>query len=134
MPKKKIKTSPAAAIKEPVHGATPKDVTVTLAGTKYHLRFNFRALEVAEMKLAAEGYNVNMLTMINPETVGANRLPFLFFASLVTLQPKIKYATVKPLCTFRAAMAIQGAVMDAYIAGMNKDKEPDPTPEPATAP
>lgn len=134
MAKKKARSRSTAPASPPVHGATPKDVTVTLAGKEYHLRFDFRALEVAEMKLAAEGYNVNMLTMINPETVGANRLPFLFFASLVTEHPEITFAIAKPLITFRTAMAVQGAVMDAYIEGMNKDKKPDPTPEPAAAP
>lgn len=132
MPKRKAKR-PCPVIAEPVHGATPKDVTVTLKGNEYHLRFDYRALEVAEMKLAAEGYNVNMLSMINPQTVGANRLPFLFFASLVTLQPEITFAAAKPLVNFRTSMAVQGAVMDAYMEGMKRDQEPDPTPEPAAA-
>jgi hypothetical protein len=134
MAKKKRAKAPA-----PIHGATPKDESITLGGKEYHLLFNYRALEVAEMKLEAEGHTVNMLLQLDPRTVGANRLPFLFFAALVSRHPEITFKAAKALVNFRTSMPIHNAVMDAYVAGMvdpaaKKDDEDDPTPEPAAAP
>ena len=138
MGKRKPKNRPAPAA-APVHGATPEDVSITLDGKEYHLLFSFRALEVAEMKLAAEGHNVNMLLQLDMRAVGANRLPVLLFAALVSKHPEITFAEAKALINLRNSLAIHNAVVDAYIAGMAEpkkaqDKESDPTPEPAAAP
>jgi hypothetical protein len=138
MAKKKAKSriAAAAAPGPPVHGATPRDITITLNGKEYHLLFNFAALELAEMKLAAAGIHLSMLLMVDMRGLSAQRLPYLFFASLVTKHPGITFAEAKALITLRTALPIHNAVCDAYMAGMvdphaAKEKEPDPTPEPA---
>jgi hypothetical protein len=136
MAKKKVRRQrPAAPAAPPVHGATPEDISVTIDGKDYHLLFDFAALETAEMKLASEGIHLSMLLMIDVRALGAQRLPFFFFASLVTKHPELTFADAKALLRFRNALPIHNAVCDAYKAGMvdpaaAKEKEPDPTPEP----
>jgi hypothetical protein len=136
MAKKKARQQrPAAPAAPPVHGATPQDVSIHLGGKDYHLLFDFAALETAEMRLAKAGIHLSMLLVLDMRGLGAQRLPFLFFASLVTKHPEIAFTEAKALITLRTALPIHNAVCDAYNAGMvdpaaAKEKEPDPTPEP----
>jgi hypothetical protein len=136
MAKKKAKTPRISQVAPaPVHGATPEDVSIYLGGKDYHLLFNFAALETAEVGLAKAGIHLSMLLLVDMRGLGAQRLPFLFFAALVTKHPEITFAEAKALITLRTALPIHNAVCDAYNAGMvdpaaAKEKEPDPTPEP----
>ena len=133
--KRKAGKPRAATAAAPVHGASPKDVTITIEGKEYHLVFSFKALEIAEMRLAEAKHHVNMLLQMDPTTVGATRLPFLFFAALVTNHPEVTFAQAREMINFRTAMPIHNAVMDTYVAAMVQpkagSKEGDPTPEPA---
>jgi hypothetical protein len=102
----------------PALDATLPDVSIELGGETYHLCFDYAALSVAERKLSNAGIKVNLLEALELQSIGAERLPIVFFASLIKAQPSITFEEVKALVTMKTFLPIFQAVVDAFVASM----------------
>jgi hypothetical protein len=89
------------------------------------------ALSIAERKLSDQGIKCNLLEALDLRSIGAERLPLVFFAALVKAQPSITYEQAKALVTMKTFGEIFTAVVDAFVASMAEptaEKTPsDPT-------
>lgn len=126
--------SPAPAL-----DATLPDVSLDLSGQTYHLVFTYAALSIAERKLKASGVSVNILQALDFREVGAEKLPILFFASLLHAQPDTTFEDAQALVTMKTFAPIFEKTVEAYVASMSDATEAaaeapeDPTPEPTEA-
>lgn len=117
---------------DPAIDPTMPDVTITLKGETYHLCFTYGALAIAERKLSDAGQRVNLLQAID---LNAERLPYAFYASLVTAHPDMTFEDASKLLTMKSYPEIYSGVIDAFTASMAEpeDKAQNPTVEPAAA-
>jgi hypothetical protein len=118
----------------PAHDASLPNVSLDLKGETYHLGFDYAALSVAERKLNDAGHRVNLLEAMDLRSIGAERLPIVFFASLLKGQPSMTFEEASSLVTMRTYAAIFEKVVEAYVASMTEAKPADaedrPTQEP----
>lgn len=120
----------------PALDPTLPDVSITLKGKPYSLCFTYGALALAERKLSDEGQKCNLLEALDLRNLGADRLPIVFFASLITAHPSITLAEVTGLITMKNFPDIFSKVVEAFVASMSEPKSEDesnPIPEPAAA-
>jgi hypothetical protein len=115
----------------PALDATLPDVSIELAGETYHLCFDYAALSLAERKLSAAGIKVNLLEAMG--SIGAEKLPFLFYAGLIKAHPSISFEEAKALITMKTLTSIYGAVVNAFVASMAEPKEEAADPQPPAA-
>ncbi|MGC1783480.1 MAG: hypothetical protein WA708_13235, partial [Acidobacteriaceae bacterium] len=121
----------------PALDPTLPKVSLELGGETWHLCYDYAALAIAERKLARAGQFVNMLKAVNLSLLGADRLPYMFFAGLVRSHPEITFAQASALVTMDTMDRVYEAVVDAYLASCpslkpkEKKKDGDPTEEPA---
>jgi len=129
---KKVKVAGAPAL-----DPTLPKVSLELAGETWQLCFDYAALAIAEQKLAEAGRLINMLVVMDMRELGAERLPFAFFAALVRCHPEITFEKAAGMVTLETAGQIYTKVVDAYVAScpslskLKDEKTADPTVEPA---
>lgn len=120
----------------PAHDPTLPDVSIELGGHTYHLAFTYGALALAERKLSEAGQKVNLLEALDLRSIGAERLPVVLYASLITGHPDITFAEASALITMRNYADIFAKVVEAFVASMSEPKVEDtanPIMEPAAA-
>jgi hypothetical protein len=144
--KNRVATNPAV-------DPTLPDVSIEIAGVQYHLVFTYGALAMAERKLSdaalrtaaakAEAdpdgprdlvQRINLLEALDLRSIGAERLPLVFYASLITGHPGISPAEAAGLITMRNYADVFAKVVEAFVASMAEpgDKtSQDPILEPA---
>lgn len=102
--------------------ATLPYVALELNGESYRLAFDYAALSLAERKLADIGMQVNMLNALDLRSIGAERLPIVFYAALVKAHPEMTYEDAKALVSMRTYSAIFEKVVEAFIDSMKEEK------------
>ena len=129
--------------KQKVAGAPALDptlpkVSLELAGETWQLCFDYAALAIAERKLAEAGHPVNMLMAMNLAALGAEKLPYMFFAGLVRNHPDVDFDAVSAMVTMDSFPAVYAAVVRAYLESCpslkdktGEKKDSDPIEEPA---
>jgi hypothetical protein len=105
---------------------TMPKIELKLAGKSYFLVFSFGALAVAQKGLRDAGVECNLLHALDLTSIDPIRLPLLFYATLITHQPKMTIEQATTLVTMKTLGPIYEAVINAYGASLA-----EPSPEDA---
>lgn len=116
MPKKTPTTTP-----DPTLPFTP----ITIDGKEYKMVFQHAALALAEDKLLAKGYEVNLLISYLRRTFSSMRV--LFAASLVAYHPEVDFNEAQNWVTHDNILEIIQAVDAAWKKSMPEPVKSDPT-------
>ena len=106
----------------PAFDPTLPDVSIVLKGETFHLAFDYGALATAERKLSDVGVKCNLLEALDLRSIGAERLPIVFFASLVKAHPSMTYEKASSLITMKNYADIFAKVVEAFVASMAEPK------------
>ncbi|WP_213805757.1 hypothetical protein [Granulicella sp. dw_53] len=99
-------------------------IAIKLGKETFYLCFTFKALALAQKNLRDIGIEVNLLMALDLSTMDALKLVPLFYAALITHQPKITIDKVTELVTLKNLGTIFETIAQAYGASLA-----DPTPE-----
>jgi len=105
-------------------------IELDLDGKSYSLCFTFGALAIAQKGLRSAGVECNLLLALDISHLDAERLPCLFYAALITHQPKMTVEKATELITMRTLDRIGGAVINAYMASLAEPSPEDVKPDP----
>lgn len=119
----KIKAVPVA-ISDPALPFTP----IKINGKTYKMVFTFGALALAEEKLIAKGFDVNLLVAMIRRTFSTTRT--LFAASLYAYHPEVDFSEAQDWVTQDNIVEILIAIDKSWNKSM-PDAEPDAPQQPA---
>jgi hypothetical protein len=105
-------------------------IEIKLGGDRYFLCFTFGALSLAQKNLRDIGVECNLLHALDLSTMDALRLVPLFYAALLSHQPKITLDKVTSLVTFRNMGMIFEGITQAYGASLAEPSPDDVKPDP----
>lgn len=108
-----------------VANPTDPEIFIEIAGERFSLVFDFKALAAARSRLRQAGVVVNLLRCLDFENLDADTISPLFFAACLHNHPDLTWERARDLVTMKTAGGIANALALAYIASM-REGEPNP--------